>query len=251
MPPTPEPERLQKVIARSGMSSRRVAEEWIADGRVSVDGEIAHLGQKVDPSTNEVMIDGVPLPTHPDLVYYLLNKPLGVISTAEDTRGRRTVVDLVPNDARVVPVGRLDGDSTGLLLLTNDGTLTNLITHPRHGVSKTYHAMVEGRLRQGELKQLTDGVELEDGTARARTARVIDTSGDQTHLEIVMGEGRKRIVRRMCEAIGHRVERLHRSGIGPLRDPGLGDGSHRSLTIEEVRALYAAAGSELNDEVGP
>lgn len=237
----PEPERLQKVIARSGLASRRVAEQWIAEGRVVVDGEVAHLGQRVDRHAAAVSIDGVPLPVDPDLVYYLLNKPDGTVSTASDPQGRDTVVALVPSEPRVVPVGRLDTDTTGLLLLTNDGELTNLVTHPRHGLGKTYETLVSGRMKTATVRTLEKGVDLEDGPAIPRRVRVIDSTGDATHLEIVMGEGRKRIVRRMCDAVGHPVIRLHRSAIGSLTDRKLAEGSWRELTIDEVRGLYEEA----------
>lgn len=245
MPQTPEPERLQKVIARSGLSSRRAAEDLIAAGRVQVDGSQAHLGQKVDATSQRVVVDGVPLPTAPGLVYYLMNKPLGVVSTAVDTHDRRTVVDLVPGEPRVFPVGRLDIDTTGLLVLTNDGELTNLVTHPRHGVSKTYEVLVEGRLDRQTIRRLETGVDLDDGPARAVAVRIVDGSGNRTHLELVLREGRNRIIRRMCDAIEHPVVQLHRCAVGPLRDRTLKDGDWRDLTIGEVRALYEAAGETI------
>ncbi len=241
MSQNPGPERLQKVIARSGLASRRAAEEMIEQGRVVVDGEVASIGQKVDAARQQIAIDGIPLPTAPGLVHWLLHKPAGVVSTASDPQGRPTVVDLVPAEPRVFPVGRLDADSTGLLLLTNDGDLTNLVTHPRHGVTKTYEVLVEGRVPERLVRRLSSGVELEDGPAAAISARVIDGHGDRTHLELVMGEGRNREVRRMCDELGHPVIRLHRSAIGPVRDRSLPEGSWRALTVDEVRSLYAAA----------
>ena len=242
MPQMREPERLQKIIARSGLASRRVAEEMISQGRVEVDGCVAHLGQKIDPSSQRVAVDGVPLPTAPGLVYYLLNKPLGVLSTVVDTHDRSTVVEFVPSQPRVFPVGRLDVDTTGLLVLTNDGVLTNLVTHPRHGVPKTYEVLVEGRLDRGTLRRLESGVDLEDGPAQAVTVKVVDGSGERTHIEIVMREGRNRIVRRMCDEIGHPVVRLHRAAVGPVRDRSLKEGDWRDLSIVEVRDLYEVAG---------
>ena len=209
---------------------------------MTVDGAPAHLGQKVDPETARVEVDRVPLPIAPDLVYYLLNKPAGVVSTASDPRGRRTVVDLVPDRPRVYPVGRLDADSEGLLVLTNDGALANAVTHPSHGVPKTYAALVEGTPGRAALRNLTGGLELDDGPARALAARVLDRGGAGTLVEIVMGEGRKREVRRMFDAIGHPVRRLARTAIGPLNDRSLAPGTWRHLTLEEVRSLYAAAG---------
>jgi len=234
-------ERLQKVIARSGLCSRRVAEEMIAAGRVSVDGATAHLGQKIEPSTARVEVDGIPLPVAPDLVYRLLNKPAGVVTTTSDPQGRSTVVDLVPAEPRVFPVGRLDVETTGLLVLTNDGVFTNLVTHPRFGITKTYEALVTGRPSRSTLRKLVEGIELEDGPASAMAARLIDSASGSSHLEIVMGEGRNREVRRLCETAGHPVVRLHRAAIGPLHDQSLAEGTWRPLTIEEVRSVFAAA----------
>jgi 23S rRNA pseudouridine2605 synthase len=225
------------------VASRRTAEDLIRDGRVTVDGAPAHLGQKIDPAVATVLIDGLPLPLRPDLVYYLLYKPLGVISTSDDELGRTAVVDLVPDDQRVYPVGRLDADSEGLLLLTNDGDLTNLVTHPRHGVTKTYVARVTGIPDGTALRRLISGVDLEDGPARAKKARVRSTAGGEALVEIVMVEGRNREVRRLFAAVGHEVVSLVRTAIGPIRDPDLRPGSWRPLTMVEVRELYGAAGA--------
>ncbi|MGZ5383796.1 MAG: pseudouridine synthase [Acidimicrobiia bacterium] len=235
--------RLQKLIAHSGITSRRGAEEMIRAGRVTVDGSPAHLGQKVDRESVRVEVDGVPLPIRPGLVYYLLNKPVGVVSTARDPRGRPTVIGLVPPDPPVYPVGRLDADSEGLLVLTNDGDLTNLITHPSYGVTKTYTVLIDGRPTQAQVRSLVEGVDLEDGPAAAISARLIDSSRNRALLEMTMGEGRKREVRRMCEAIGFPVVRLFRIAIGPLTDSDLKSGEWRTLTMEEVRSLYAATTS--------
>lgn len=247
---TSTPERLQKIIARSGLVSRRVAEEMIAAGRVIVDGQAAHLGQKIDPAHARIVVDGIVLPTAPDLVHYLVNKPLGTVSTAADTHDRRIVVDLVPDVPRVFPVGRLDADSTGLIVLTNDGDLTNVVTHPRYGVTKTYEALVEGVPGRKALESLVAGVPLDDGLARAISARLIDKFGGRAHLEIVMGVGRNRVVRRMCEVVGHRVVELHRAAVGPVRDRHLKAGEFRLLAIDEVRALYAAGGASSEDVQG-
>lgn len=239
--------RIHKVIAQSGFASRRRAELLIAAGRVSVNGAPAHIGQRIDPETAAIEIDGVPLPVKPGLVHLLLNKPQGVISTADDPQGRPTVVDLVGAPVRVYPVGRLDADSEGLVLLTNDGDLAHRLTHPSFGVTKTYTAVVEGAVADRAVRRLVTGVELEDGTAAAIASRVVDRSRERTMLEIVMGEGRKREVRRMCAAIGHPVERLVRTAIGPLSDRALKPGASRPLTIEEVRTLYRAAGVPWQD----
>jgi 23S rRNA pseudouridine2605 synthase len=189
-----------------------------------------------------IEIDGVPLPVRPGLVYLLLHKPAGVVSTASDPQGRPTVVDLAGRGDRVYPVGRLDADSEGLMLLTNDGDLAHRVTHPSFGVTKTYAVLVAGAVERASLRRLVAGVELDDGPAAARSARVIDRRPDRSLLEIVMSEGRKRQVRRMCAAIGHPVVHLTRTAIGPLRDPHLKPGDVRPLTVSEVRALYAAAG---------
>jgi 23S rRNA pseudouridine2605 synthase len=235
--PLSEGERLQKVLARIGLGSRRACENLITARRITVNGEVPVLGRRIDPAVDEVELDGVPLPVIPGLVHYVLNKPAGVVSTAEDTHGRTTVVELVPDDPRVFPVGRLDMDSEGLLLLTNDGRLTHRLTHPSFGVPKEYLVEVEGEPSAREVRRLREGVDLDDGsTAPARVAVVAPTL-----LRIVIHEGRNRQVRRMCEAVGHPVVRLVRTRIGPLTDPTLEPGAWRPLTIDEVRALAAAA----------
>ena len=234
-------DRLQKVLARAGMGSRRTAEALIAEGRVTVDGEVAILGRRVDPERARIEVDGVPVPVAADLVSYLLNKPSGVVSTASDPQGRRTVVDLVPSEPRVFPVGRLDYDSEGLLVLTNDGELTQLLTHPKHGVAKAYLAEVVGVPTAGEVRKLREGVELDDGITAPAKVAVVAKHDDGAALELVIHEGRNRQVRRMCEAIGHPVTRLVRTRIGPLSDARLAPGDWRPLRADEVRALYAAA----------
>ena len=234
-------ERVQKVLARAGFGSRRQAEELVRAGRVTVDGAVARLGDRVDAASASVCVDGVPVPTAPDLVYYLLHKPARVVTTAHDPEGRPTVVDLVPGDPRVFPVGRLDYDTAGLLLLTNDGRLAQLLAHPRHGVAKTYLAEVVGAPTRGELRRLREGVELEDGPTAPARARVVDTLGDAAAVELTIHEGRTRQVRRMLEALGHPVTRLVRTRIGPIHDDRLRPGAWRHLTVAEVRALYEAA----------
>lgn len=208
---------------------------------MSVDGATAHIGQQADADAVDIRIDGVPLPVAPGLVYYLAYKPTGMVSTADDPQGRPIVVDLVPADSRVVPVGRLDADSEGLIILTNDGDFTLRITHPRYGVHKTYVALVDGMVDSGLPATLVAGVDLDDGRARALQARVIDRSRDASIVEVVMGEGRNRIVRRMLDAAGHPVRRLTRTAIGPVTDQRLEPGTSRPLTVDEVRSLYAAA----------
>jgi 23S rRNA pseudouridine2605 synthase len=188
-----------------------------------------------------VEVDGVALPVKPDLVYFLLYKPVGVISTTDDTHDRQTVTALVPGEIRVYPVGRLDADSEGLLLLTNDGTLTERVTHPRYGVTKTYLVEVAGSVGSRAIARLLGGVELEDGPARATAARVVDDGRSRSLVEVTMTEGRNREVRRMFDAVGHPVRRLVREAIGPIRDRRLKPGEWRELTLAEVRSLYAAA----------
>jgi 23S rRNA pseudouridine2605 synthase len=235
-------ERLQKVLARAGVGSRRTNEMLIAEGRVTVNGEVAVLGRRVDPEHDRVALDGVPVVVDATIVHWLLNKPAGYVTSAHDTHGRPTVLDLVPGEPRVFPVGRLDLDTEGLLLLTNDGELTQLLTHPRHGVEKEYFVEVEGRPSRSELRALRTGVALEDGPTRpARVNVVQESAAGTTALTIVVKEGRKRMVRRMCAAVGHPVVRLARTRIGTLRDPRLAPGTWRELAADEVRALYAAA----------
>jgi 23S rRNA pseudouridine2605 synthase len=233
----PEGERLQKVLARIGLGSRRTCEELIAQGRVTVNGEVAELGRRVDPEEDQVALDGAPLPVLPGLVHYLLNKPVGVVTTADDPQGRLTVVQLVPPDPRVFPVGRLDVDTEGLLVMTNDGGLAHHLTHPSYGVEKEYLVKVQGRPSAGALRTLREGVVLDDGiTAPAE----VGVRGPGV-IRIVIHEGRNRQVRRMCESVGYPVTRLVRTRIGPLTDTRLSPGSWRHLSPEEVRALAMAA----------
>ena len=208
-----EPDKLQKVLARAGVGSRRVCEEMIEDGRVTVDGVVAHIGQRVDPAGVTIEIDGVPVAADPALVHYLLNKPAGVVTTSDDPQGRPTVVDLVPADPRVFPVGRLDLDTEGLLIVTNDGALAHRLTHPSFGIDKEYLVEVEGTPSRGVLRALREGVELDDGRTTPASASVV---GDG-QLRLTIHEGRNRQVRRMCEAVGHPVRRLVRTRIGPIR----------------------------------
>jgi 23S rRNA pseudouridine2605 synthase len=235
-----EGERLQKVLAATGWGSRRVSEELIAAGRVRVNGEVAVLGRRVDLATDLIEVDGAPVSARPGLVYYLLNKPAGAVTTARDTHGRPTVVELVPDEPRVFPVGRLDADTEGLLLLTNDGELANRIAHPSGGVEKEYLAEVAvpsgGGVSAGAIRALRSGITLDDGlTAPAKVAQP-----SPGVLRITIHEGRNRQIRRMCEAVGHPVRRLVRVRIGPLTDRRLRPGRWRELTQAEVRELALA-----------
>jgi len=230
-------ERLQRTLARAGFGSRRACEVLISDERVKINGEIAILGQRVHPDRDAVEVDGVVLAVRPGLVCYLLNKPAGVVTTASDPQNRPTVVGMVPGEPRVFPVGRLDVATEGLLLLTNDGDLAQRLSHPSFGVEKEYLAEVRGSPSPGALRQLRQGVELEDGLSAPAKVGVVAPGV----LRIVVHEGRNRLVRRMCEAVGHPVVRLVRTRIGPLSDPALRPGSWRDLTVSEVRALEIAA----------
>ena len=237
-----DPIRAQKAIAHSGLMSRRLAEEAILAGRVAVDGRQIVLGDRVDVSIQQVTLDGVPIPVNPELETHLLYKPLGVISTASDPEGRETVVGLISTTRRVYPVGRLDSDSEGLILLTNDGDLANRVTHPRYGITKTYVVLVEGRPSRAVIKSLTEGVVLDDGPARAKSARVLGQQGESTMIEMVMNEGRNREIRRLFEAVGHRVQSLVRIAIGPIMDRALRPGQSRLLSVEEtIRLLGSGA----------
>lgn len=232
----PPGERLQKVLAQVGVGSRRIAEDLIAAGRVRVNGAVAELGARVDVESDEVAVDGVVIGVRPGLVHLLVNKPVGVVTTMADPQGRPTVATLVPAEPRVYPVGRLDVDTEGLLLMTNDGDLAHRLTHPSFGVDKEYLAHVRGHPSRGALRALREGVELDDGvTAPAKASLVAPDV-----IRLVIHEGRNRQVRRMCEAIGHPVQRLVRTRIAELHDSSLAPGAHRPLTVAEVRALERA-----------
>lgn len=223
--------RLNAFLARAGVASRRGADELIRAGRVRVNGEVAGLATYVG-ERDRVEVDGAPVAPEP-LAYVLLHKPAGVVTTARDPHGRPTVVGLVDVGRRVVPVGRLDADTTGALLLTNDGPLAHRLMHPRYGVEKVYEVEVEGEPSEGALERLRDGVELDDGpTAPARARRL-----SPSHLELALREGRKHQVKRMCAAVGHPVRRLHRRSYAGLTLDRLGPGEWRELTAGEVDAL--------------
>lgn len=239
----PDGDRLQKVLARAGIGSRRVCEDYIVRRRIRVNGEVAILGRRVHPESDVIEFDHVRVTTRADLVHYLLNKPRGVVTTAHDPQGRQTVLDLVPSEQRIFPVGRLDLDSEGLIVLTNDGDLAQALTHPSLGVEKEYLAELRGVPTRSDLRLLREGIELEDGLTAPATVTLSDEHGGNSAISIAIHEGRNRQVRRMCEAIGHPVRRLIRVRIGPIADPGLSPGEWRELNPSEVRSLHAATGN--------
>ncbi len=234
-------ERLQKVLAAAGVASRRACEGFILEGRVTVNGEVAELGMKVDRTRDVVAVDGERVNVDPDRVYIMLNKPQGVVTTAEDPEGRPTVLDLINLPQRLFPIGRLDMDTEGLLLLSNDGELTNALLHPSREVERWYAALVTGTVKPRTLTVLRQGVELEDGIARAKRVEVLEEGKGKSLLQVVMTEGRKREVRRMLAEVGHPVERLARVRFGDVDLGELRQGKWRFLTQAEIGALHDAA----------
>jgi 23S rRNA pseudouridine2605 synthase len=231
-------ERLQRLLARAGYGSRRSCEELIVEGRVTLNGIVATLGDRADPVEDEVRVDGLGVNLDPNVKYFAFHKPAGVVTTMRDPQGRIDIRGFLPEEGpRVFPVGRLDRDTEGLLLLTNDGDLANALTHPRFGVEKEYLAEVEGVPTPKHAAQLRRGVELEDGQARAKSARVAGRSGDRGAVRLVMTEGRKREVRRLLAAVGLPVTRLVRVRVGAVRLGRLPPGERRELTHDEVIAL--------------
>ncbi|PNU20954.1 pseudouridine synthase [Geothermobacter hydrogeniphilus] len=231
-------ERLQKIIAAAGLCSRRTAEEWIRAGRVTVNGEMPDLGCRVDPAVDEVLVDGRPLPGAAEKVTLLLNKPTGCVTTVSDPQGRRTVLDLLPPHLpRLFPVGRLDYNTEGLLLLTNDGELAQHLAHPRHKVEKTYLVRVRGAVTEEIRRKLERGVALADGITAPAGVRVRGSSGGHGWLEITIREGRNRQIRRMCEAVGLSVSRLKRIRLGFLDLGDLPTGKTRILNAGEIDRL--------------
>ncbi len=233
-------QRLQRAMASAGFGSRRECEEFIEMGRVVVDGKtVTKLGTKVDPSKQEIFVDGQRLSLE-RRQYFILNKPPGVVSTSKDPAGRLRVIDLIKTQQRVYNVGRLDQSSEGLILVTNDGDLANLLTHPRYGVAKKYLVQVHGVPSGEQLKSLTKGVYLAEGKAQVSNIKFKKRAKDTSWLEIVLEEGRNREIRRLLARIGHKVLRLRRVSIGPLKLGELPIGAHRQLTIQEVRDLKKA-----------
>lgn len=254
------PERLQKVLSQLGIASRRHAEQLIAAGRVAVNGNVAHLGQKVDPNRDRITVDEVVINSTqcPDRLYLLVNKPIGVISTCNDPHAKRTILDLLPEHLRhgqgIHPVGRLDADSTGALLLTNDGDLTFVLTHPRHHIPKTYQVWVKGYPRETTLDQWRQGVLLDNRPTQPAEVKVIQRHPQQkTLLEVVLREGRNRQIRRVAEQLGHPVLHLHRTAIGSIQlhppgEPELSIGHYRPLSNFEICFLNSQIGLTSNME---
>lgn len=242
-----EGDRLQKVLAAAGLASRRECEELILEGRVEVDGQVVReLGTRVDRMTQSIRVDGEPLPK-PKLAYFAVHKPTGVVTTARDPSGRPRVIDLLPPSlGRLYAVGRLDMGSEGLILVTNDGDLANKLTHPRHGVEKTYHVQVAGHIEQEELDKLRKGVYLAEGFARVVGVRIKSRRKQSTLLEMVLSEGRNREIRRLLARVGHKVQKLVRIAVGPVRLGDMPPGAYRRLTPDELTKLRAVA-----DGLGP
>jgi pseudouridine synthase len=238
--------RLQKVLAAAGLGSRRACEELIAAGRVQVDGKVvSEQGCRVDPDRVQIRVDGAAVSTRRDAVYLVLNKPRGVVSTMSDPEGRPCIGDyLLDRSDRLFHVGRLDTDTEGLILLTNDGDLAHRLTHPSFGVTKTYVADVPGPIARDLGSRLRRGVELEDGPVKADRFRLLDSAHGRALVEVTIHEGRKHVVRRMLDAVGHPVSRLVRTEIGPVTTGNLIPGRMRHLTSHEVSALLRAAEPE-------
>jgi 23S rRNA pseudouridine2605 synthase len=235
-------ERLQRTLARARVGSRRAAEDLIRGGRVTVNGRVATLGDRVDPTRDEVAIDGHRVSVDPTLRYFAFHKPAGTTTTMRDRHAASDLTAYLPPGVRVFPVGRLDRDTEGLLLLTNDGELANRLMHPRHRVEKEYLAEVAGTPTARQVARLVRGLSLEDGVARAVSARTLARAGGRGAVRVVMAEGRKREVRRMLAAVGLPVRRLIRLRLGPIRLTGLSQGQMRELSSDEVRQLYRVAG---------
>lgn len=238
-----EPKRLQKLLANAGLASRREIENYIRDGRIRVNGDLAVLGTKATV-TDAIEVDGELVTLGAELVTFLLHKPRDIISTASDEQGRKTVVDLIATDTRIFPIGRLDADTTGLILLTNDGDLTYKLTHPKFGIEKKYVARLSGHIQESNVELLRNGVELEDGITSKAKVRVLAQKSDESLLEITIHEGKNRQIRRMADAVGHPVISLQRTQIGPISDNKLPIGQYRELTAAEIHSLRKATSSE-------
>ena len=236
----PEKSRLQKILAASGAASRRKAEELIAAGRVTVNGKVAHLGDSAVPGRDKIALDGEPVEMAKEKLYFVLHKPRGFVTTLHDERGRKCVAQLMEDvGTRVYPVGRLDKDSEGLLLLTNDGEFANQIAHPKKHIAKTYRVTVRPAVTDDQLNQIATGIVIEGRRTAPAKVRVLQQELGRVVLEIVLYEGRNREIRKMCEALGLEVARLKRVAVGPVRLGMLPQGKYRELTKEELRALSA------------
>ena len=231
--------RLQKYLAEAGIASRRRCEEYIVQGRVKVNNKIAELGRKIDPKKDEVLFDGKKIYIQEELIYILLNKPIGYVTTAKDQFNRDSVLDLVKTNKRLVPVGRLDMYTSGALILTNDGDFVYKVTHPKHEIEKTYTVTVKGIVQNNEVEQLRKGVKIEDYTTKPAKVKILktDSEKDISRLEITIHEGKNRQVRKMCEAVGRKVLALHRSKIGNIGVKDLELGKWRYLNFVEVQQL--------------
>lgn len=235
--------RLQKVLAEAGIGSRRYCEELIGEGRVTVDGKkVFRFGERVDPQSAVIHVDGKRVQTRAEMRYYAINKPRGVVSTMADERGRKCLADYVDVPERLFHVGRLDTDTEGLILLTNDGELSHRLTHPSYGVPKTYLAEIHGPIPRDLGRRLKAGVMLDDGPAKADRFRVFDQVGKRVLVEITLHEGRKHIVRRLLKEVGFPVQQLARIEFGPIRLGVLKPGTMRALTVHEIGELYKAVG---------
>ena len=243
-------ERLQKILSHAGVASRRAAEALIRDGRVTVDGvPVTMLGSKYDPSFHEIAVDGTPVQGSEEKLYILLHKPRGCLSTAHDDRGRRTVLDLLPHfPVRLYPVGRLDADTEGLLIITNDGAMTQGLLHPRFEIDKVYHAEVTGTVTEDKLSNLRQGILLDDGKTAPAQLSILRREGGRTLVETIIHEGRNRQVRRMFAAVGCRVQRLRRVRFAMLTLDGLPCGAFRHLTLDEIHELQKIAGGIHSEE---
>lgn len=233
--------KLQKFLASCGVASRRECERLIADGRVTVNGAIAELGSRIEASTDTIKFEGTVLSNEQN-VYIVLNKPKGVVTSVKDTHERKTVLDLITGiDARIFPIGRLDMDVTGTLLLTNDGELTHRLSHPKFGIDKFYLAWVAGPVGHEALRRLRKGVQLEDGMTAPARANIVKKEGNSTLIRLTIHEGRKRLVKRMCAAVGHPVQDLRRTRIGTIESRGLMPGEWRYLNEDEIDGLKRLA----------
>ncbi|MGB3135389.1 MAG: pseudouridine synthase [Nodosilinea sp.] len=242
-------ERLQKILSQYGLASRRQAEHMIESGQVRVNGEVAYLGQRADPSCDRIELNQRPLQAQhrPSPYYLLLHKPLSMVSTCADPQGRPTVLSALPpnlHSAGIHPVGRLDAYTTGALLLTNDGNFTFRLTHPRHDVPKTYRVGVEGRVLPNALENWRRGIQLDDQTTRPAKVRVLAQGRHRTELEVVLKEGRNRQIRRVAQALGYRVLDLHRTAVGSVGLNNLNVGSYRALSSAEIKALLAESSAQ-------